>query len=166
MLEIERKFLINTELLSIPSDCVKEYITQWYSASDDLSSGRCERVRESLNTDTGKQTFTHTVKERVDDTTRHEYEVELTPEQFSSMLAESQSWYKLKKLRFTFITEGNAVPWELDIFQGDNDGLHIAEIELSDPNDLIVFPKWISDEITSDLRYTNVQLARVPYTKF
>lgn len=164
MLEFERKFLIDHQTIHIPSTSTKEHIDQWYNANDDVDSGRCERVRKTTNLVTGVVSFTHTTKDRINDTTRHEYEVELDAESFNLILNNPHnSWYKLSKVRFTFISEGNTVPWEVDIFEGDNVGLCIAEIELSHPDDPIVLPKWISHEITSDMRYTNVQLARVPH---
>lgn len=166
MLEIERKFLIDGKLLHIPPNSKIEYITQWYNADDSPESGRCERIRKSMDVKTCNCTYTHTTKERISDTTRHEDEIELSLDQFNALLNRGNQWYRLEKLRCTFTTNGNSRPWEVDVFQHDNDGLCIAEMELLDPNDEIIFPEWISTEITSDMRYTNVQLARVPHTKF
>lgn len=49
--------------------------------------------------------------------------------------------------------------WEIDVFDGNLNGLIIAEIELDDINDPIYIPPWIGEEITEDHRYSNACLA-------
>lgn len=55
---------------------------------------------------------------------------------------------------------------EVDIFQGSNKGLIIAELEVNDEKDFeyIVLPDWIKQEVTDDKRYHNAYLARCPFT--
>jgi adenylate cyclase len=53
--------------------------------------------------------------------------------------------------------------WEVDIFHGDNDGLVVAEIELSDPNESFERPAWLGIEVSDDPRYLNANLARAPF---
>jgi adenylate cyclase len=45
--------------------------------------------------------------------------------------------------------------WEVDIFHGDLEGLTLAEIEISDPNETVFLPDWIGEEVTGNPFYTN-----------
>lgn len=53
--------------------------------------------------------------------------------------------------------------WEIDEFMGDNAGLLVAEIELSQIGESFTKPDWIGEEVTDDLRYYNNNLSRYPY---
>ena len=54
--------------------------------------------------------------------------------------------------------------WEVDVFEGRNAGLVIAEVELSYPNQLVALPAWVGREITADERYGNSTIAVRPVT--
>ncbi|HPQ07156.1 MAG TPA: CYTH domain-containing protein [Syntrophales bacterium] len=56
--------------------------------------------------------------------------------------------------------------WEIDEFLGENEGLIVAEVELSSPNQEIVKPDWVGREVTDDPRYLNVNLAAEPYRRW
>ncbi len=56
--------------------------------------------------------------------------------------------------------------WEVDEFHGENDGLILAEIELTDPDEPIKLPPWIGEEVSSDTRYYNSNLATHPFTRW
>jgi adenylate cyclase len=53
--------------------------------------------------------------------------------------------------------------WEIDIFHGDNDGLVVAEVEVSSESEQIELPPWLGPEVSSDSRYKNVNLTKNPY---
>jgi adenylate cyclase len=53
--------------------------------------------------------------------------------------------------------------WEVDLFLGENDGLCIAEIELSSETEEFSKPEWLGDEVTFDKRYANSYLVKHPY---
>ena len=53
--------------------------------------------------------------------------------------------------------------WEVDEFHGDNEGLIVAEIELDDENEKFEMPPWLGEEVTSDYRYLNSNLAQTPH---
>lgn len=55
------------------------------------------------------------------------------------------------------------VVWEVDQFLGANQGLVLAEVELSDPQQAVTLPAWIGQEVTHDKRYFNSYLARHPF---
>lgn len=53
--------------------------------------------------------------------------------------------------------------WEVDEFLGENQGLVVAEIELESVNQVFERPPWIGDEVTTDDKYFNSNLAQHPY---
>jgi len=53
--------------------------------------------------------------------------------------------------------------WEIDVFEGDNAGLMVAEIELDHPVEAFERPSWLGEEVTHDVRYYNTSLSRHPY---
>ena len=56
--------------------------------------------------------------------------------------------------------------WEVDEFQGENDGLIVAEIELPSADTVFDKPDWVGREVTDDLRYYNLALADRPYWRW
>ncbi len=53
--------------------------------------------------------------------------------------------------------------WEIDEFLGDNQGLVLAEIELTVEEQTIRLPDWIATEVTGDVRYYNSNLVNHPF---
>ena len=53
--------------------------------------------------------------------------------------------------------------WEVDVFHGENEGLIIAEIELTSEDDVFDLPDWIGDEVTGNPKYYNAMLAKHPW---
>lgn len=68
---------------------------------------------------------------------------------------------RIYKRRHRIIYHGQLI--EVDVFEKDNKGLVIAEIEMEDPDQEILIPDWFSKEITGDDRYSNVKLATKPF---
>ena len=68
---------------------------------------------------------------------------------------------RVEKVRYIVPYEGYT--WEVDIFEGDNEGLALAEVELSATEEQPSLPKWIWKEVTSDYHYRNSYLAQRPY---
>jgi len=54
--------------------------------------------------------------------------------------------------------------WEIDVFDGVNAGLTVAEIELESETQAFERPPWLGDEVSGDPRYLNSSLSRCPYT--
>lgn len=59
--------------------------------------------------------------------------------------------------------KGSSRIFEVDEFHGENEGLVIAEIELSSEDEEFVRPQWLGEEVTSDPRYYNSYLSAHPY---
>ena len=53
--------------------------------------------------------------------------------------------------------------YEVDVFHGENEGLIVAEIELTDVAQAFEKPTWLAEEVTSDARYYNSALSQHPY---
>ena len=53
--------------------------------------------------------------------------------------------------------------WEIDVFEGDNAGLVVAEVELGRPDESFETPQWVGEEVTHDPRYYNTCLSSHPY---
>ena len=49
--------------------------------------------------------------------------------------------------------------WEIDVFHGANEGLIIAEIELTSTDERLSLPSWVGEEVTEDHRYSNSNLS-------
>jgi adenylate cyclase len=53
--------------------------------------------------------------------------------------------------------------WEIDEFEGRNEGLCVAEIELEHEEQSFPKPPWLGPEVTHLPRYYNVKLIEYPY---
>ena len=67
----------------------------------------------------------------------------------------------IDKIRYKIPYQGFV--WEVDEFLGDNAGLVVAEIELSDEGQAVELPDWIGEEVTGDHRYANSALSSRPF---
>jgi len=56
--------------------------------------------------------------------------------------------------------------WEIDVFEGENAGLVVAEIELASAADDVQLPPWAGKEVSDDPRYFNSNLAQHPFTRW
>ncbi|MGB0563356.1 MAG: CYTH domain-containing protein [Spirulinaceae cyanobacterium] len=70
----------------------------------------------------------------------------------------------IEKIRYR-ISQGELV-WEVDEFAGENQGLILAEVELRSPEQAIVKPDWIGQEVSHDSRYFNTSLVAQPYRQW
>lgn len=68
----------------------------------------------------------------------------------------------IEKNRYRITYRGSL--WEVDEFFGDNQGLVLAEIELSSEDQPFDKPDWIGPEVTGDPRYYNASLISSPYS--
>ena len=92
---------------------------------------------------------------------RNEYEYDIPSKDAQELLSLSKG-YIIDKIRYLIKFEG--FTWEVDIFQKENEGLIVAEIELEEENQKFTKPDWLGKEISSDKRYYNCNLAEKPYS--
>ena len=102
------------------------------------------------------------IKSAIIGTHRHEYEIPITDA--NEIIHNLCGKPIIEKTRHFVIDGGNT--WEIDEFAGDNQGLIIAEIELSEIGKPFSKPHWLGEEVTHDLRYYNNKLAIHPYSKW
>ena len=152
--EIERKFLVCGDFRS---GVVKSmHIIQAYLCS---SPGRTVRIR--VRDDEGFIT----IKGRSEGPGRFEWEKSIPLEDALDLLKLAERG-TIDKLRHLVPSEDGIHTWEVDEFHGENEGLIMAEIELSDPEETFPVPSWIGKEVTSDHRFSNSSLRRLPYKDF
>ena len=148
-LEIERRFLINESNFTLPK--VKKSIKQGYLFSD---SNQALRVRMI------EQEYFLTYKYKKSAINRYEFEYPISQEDGEKLLSLSDNLIITKDRYYRKIDKHL---WEIDIFDGENEGLIIAEIELGDENEKINIPNWVGMEISNDERYFNFNLSKKPY---
>lgn len=56
--------------------------------------------------------------------------------------------------------------FEVDVFGGENEGLILAEIELSREDEPFERPSWLGEEVTGKPQYYNVSLIQVPFSQW
>ncbi len=101
-----------------------------------------------------------TIKGRTVGITRAEFEFEIPPEQAQALLELCLPTI-IDKTRYRIYHHGYI--WEVDVFHGENDGLIMAEVELSNESDTPEIPPWELTEVSADPRYFNSYLARHPF---
>lgn len=67
----------------------------------------------------------------------------------------------IQKTRYLIEHAGHV--WEIDVFEGENAGLVVAEVELEDVDEAFELPDWVGGEVSEDPRYYNVWLVKHPY---
>jgi len=150
-IEIERKFkIINNDWKS--SILKKNGFRQGYLGTDALSSTRIRITDESafLN-----------IKSATLGIYRNEYEYEIPLTDATEILENLAHKPLIEKTRYYVAHQGHT--WEIDVFEGDNEGLVVAEIELRHENESFAIPRWIGEEVSDDKRYYNVCLVTHPY---
>lgn len=150
-LEIERKFLIRGDSWRT-SATGSERILQGYFARTPLL-----RARIRIYGDKGYITL----KGQPGMLVRHEYEYEIPKADAVEMIKQFSIEPIISKMRYEVPYGG--VVWAVDVFEGANTGLQLAEAELKSPDQALALPPWAGREVTNDLRYGNSNLARYPF---
>ena len=149
--EIERKFLVLNKdwQAHVDSDL---HIVQGYLASNEFSSTRIRIQDDKANIN---------IKSATLGISRTEFEYAIPVVDAQSMIDDLCIKPVIEKTRYT-VKHTNHI-WEIDVFSGDNQGLIVAEIELSSPDEVFEKPSWIGEEVSNDARYYNVCLVKNPY---
>lgn len=92
---------------------------------------------------------------------RDEYEYAIPEADATGMLAAFVGKPLIDKIRHRVPVDRHV--FEVDEFQGANDGLVIAEIELDAADEEFPRPPWLGDEVTDDSRYYNFRLVTEPF---
>lgn len=150
--EIERKYLVTSN--GFKDAAVRDFpIKQGY-----LSTRPEATVRVRLKGDKGVLT----IKGKTQGATRAEFEYAIPTEDVDAMLKAQCEFPPIEKVRYVVMVDGHE--WVVDVFEGVNEGLVLAEIELSAEDEAFTMPEWAGEEVTSDERYFNAYIARHPYS--
>jgi adenylate cyclase len=151
-IEIERKYLVHGEPWRGWGEGV--LYRQGY-----LSRGAHSTTRVRLAGAVGQLTL----KGKTEGISRLEFEYEIPAADAEALLALCEGGLILK--RRWRVPVGDHI-WEVDVFEGENAGLVVAEIELSSPDETFERPSWIGEEVSHDPRYSNGALSRRPWRQW
>ena len=155
MLEIERKFAVkSTNFLANAKESYK--ITQGYLNTD---KNRTVRVRIKGN----KGFITVKGISSADGLSRFEWQKEINIKDAEALLLLCED-FVIDKTRY--IIPFDAVVYEVDVFEGANKGLVIAEVELESTEQQFEKPEWLGEELTGDERFYNAYLSNVPFSSW
>jgi adenylate cyclase len=150
--EIERKFLVQDP--SFLSTLNGKFIAQGYL---NASPERIVRVRIC------EDNAWITIKSKRQNFTCSEFEYAIPLDDAKQLLTLSETT-PIEKTRFCVHHEGHI--WEVDVFEGSNQGLIIAEIELTNESEPFEKPSWLGEEVSTDSRYLNNNLSKKPFTSW
>ena len=152
--EIERKFLVKNDLWQ---DAVvsESRMKQGYLTSQGNASVRVRIAKDKafLN-----------IKSATLGIRRLEFEYEIPLADADEMLSTVAEQPFIDKTRY-HVKHGRHI-WELDVFEGENLGLIVAELELESEDESFEVPPWSGEEVSGDPRYYNVSLVKEPYSRW
>ncbi|MES9856745.1 MAG: CYTH domain-containing protein [Sedimenticola sp.] len=153
-IEIERKFLVKSDdwKASVVSESV---LKQGYLANQPNASVR-------VRTGNGKAYLN--IKSVTIGIKRAEFEYEIPLDDAEDMLAQVAEQPFIDKTRYK-VKCGEHI-WDLDVFEGANSGLIVAEVELNSEDETFELPSWAGDEVSGEIRYYNVNLVQHPYSNW
>ena len=152
MFEIERKFLVLSEAFKTEA-FKKTKIIQGF-----LNTHKERTVRIRVQEDEAFITIKGLSNKN--GTTRLEWEKEIPVPEAETLLKLCEP-NLIEKMRYE--VKAGKHTFEVDEFYGENEGLIIAEIELTSENEAFTKPDWIGKEVTGDVRYYNSLLSKTPY---
>ena len=149
--EIEKKYLVKNDNYKCLSSVT--YIQQGYITTKKEGVVRV-RVKDSEGY--------ITIKGQNQGAVRLEYEYEIPVSEAKEIIENLCQKPVVEKKRYTYKADDGHL-WEIDEFFGENEGLVVAEIELSTEDEEYVVPDWIGEDVTFDMRYYNSNLLQNPY---
>lgn len=156
-IEIERKFLLNNDSWKLDeqgSEIIGTVFRQGYLKTEDAT------VRVRLEGDRSKLT----IKGKTVGMSRLEYEYDIPLVDANEMLDKLCQKPLIEKTRY--LRKEGELTWEIDIFEGENTGLMVAEIELASEDQTVPLSSWVGEEVTGDVRYYNSNLVNNPYSRW
>lgn len=149
--EIERKFLLKNSSWQDHADQGTRFSQGYLPGSKQASVRvRIEGERAFLN-----------IKSATTGILRQEYEYEIPLDEATEILDTLCEKPLITKIRYHVKYVDHV--WEIDVFEGDNQGLVVAEIELRSKDEIFALPGWVEKEVSDDVRYYNVNLVKHPY---
>lgn len=154
-IEIERKFLVKSpEFKDQATGC--SHFVQGY-----ITSPPAKTVRVRIADD--KAYLTIKGSGSASGMSRFEWEMEIPGKDALALLGICEGGV-IEKDRYYVPFAGHT--FEVDEFFGDNEGLVMAEVELSSEDEAFEKPEWLGQEVTGDARYYNSSLRKHPYIQW
>lgn len=153
-MEIERKFLVRHGRDFKAQAYAHDRIKQGY-----ICSGHGCSVRVRLRGDRGYLTIKGPSLDG--GLSRYEFEKEITVDEAQQLFRLCEPGI-IDKTRY--LVPCGRHTFEVDEFYGDNEGLVMAEVELSAPDEPFEKPDFIGREVTGDKRFYNSHLRRLPFS--
>jgi CYTH domain-containing protein len=150
--EIERKFLVTNESFKELS-FQKQYIKQGF-----LNSNKHRVVRVRIADEAAFLTIKGITS--ASGTTRFEWEREISVDEAQQLMLLCEPGI-IEKYRYCHQLDDHM--FEIDEFLGDNLGLIVAEVEISDENETFETPEYLGKEVTGVEKYYNSNLSQHPF---
>jgi CYTH domain-containing protein len=152
-MEIERKFLVTGD--GWRPGYESRTIRQGYLAFGPPAS---VRIRISA----GKAHLN--IKRSTLEISRDEFEYPISVDEAEFMLKHLCQGRLVEKTRHWVRYAGRV--WEVDLFEGANAGLAVAEVELDRADQAVELPPWAGREVSGEARYLNSGLAQRPFSEW
>ncbi len=152
-IEIERRFLVDNEDWKSEVILSEDFSQAYLSSSLDKWT---TRVR-IINNDAAYLTL----KSSSNGLANYEFEYSIPLKDAIELIKLSK--YKITKTRYQL--KINKKNWVVDLFDGSNSSLKIAEIELNSESEEIQIPSWCGKEITGIKSLSNASLAKTPISE-
>ncbi|VAW52820.1 hypothetical protein MNBD_GAMMA05-574 [hydrothermal vent metagenome] len=154
-IEIERKFLLKND--DWKSQVTKTHVIKQGYLQSGLEASQKSSVRIRISDDKADINI-----KSVDLTmVRQEFEYTIPLVDAEQLLTSLCDDIVISKIRY-HVPYGEHL-WEVDIFEGDNAGLQMAEIELNRLDEAFDKPPWIGEEVSDDKRFYNIYLLKHPF---
>ncbi len=155
-IEIERKFLVKNTL----------WKTQVQSETRLQQGYLTESPKRSVRIRTGNERAFLNIKSQTSENgiERLEFEYEIPFADAQQLLSQAALKPFIEKTRYKVLHAGFI--WDLDVFELENKGLIVAEIELESADQAFELPAWAGAEVSDDPRYYNMNLIRHPYSQW
>ena len=147
-IETERKFLVKGEFKYLAVKKI-EIIQAYLSATPDKT------IRLRI---TGEKAFlTVKTKAKLNSISRNEWEVEIPGKDAMEMM---DICIPGRVVKTRYLVPAGKHTIEVDVFHEKNEGLVVAEIELSNEDELFEKPEWLGEEVTGNPMYFNSNLIK------
>jgi adenylate cyclase len=153
-LEIERKFLLLND--GWRTEAARS-VAMRHGYLSELGGRASVRVR--VEGTQGKLN----IKAAVVGAARAEFEYDIAAAEAEEILGTLCGGLILKTRHYV---ERDGFTWEIDVFEGANTGLIVAEVELDAVDQEFPRPAWLGREVTAEHRYYNHALAKRPYAEW
>ena len=152
-IEIERRFLVKSEDWKSKVILTQDISQAYLNSSVDEWATRIRIINNNA--------AYITLKSSLNGLVNNEFEYSIPIKDAIELIKLSK--YKIIKTRYQL--KINNKTWVVDLFDGSNFSLKIAEIELKSESEEIQVPSWCGKEITGLKLLSNASLAKIPISE-